>query len=307
MAAARKKNSGAKVFKINRLSKSDNGNLICESCPAEVQYISAHTRGASNTPVAAYLKLWQDKDHEKDCEYSIKGAVDKLVAESTAVEDFLPILGLQPDGSNLFRLNILVEALDVAEKVSGTNDDRNVFERETTGCKYIHNWQQLASYCRSAAGLVKLRALIEDSSDIRLLTKLIKIQYKKDFLMWKDFYYDQPRYPELFKRLSNGKILHPIALNITIIGEEAKHSKDAKILPWSFQCHSKIIPDNGNNLVFIPWLRLAKEEFSKELSKGDTVLVVGKAWANKVTDLKSIYRHFNISAYNKSQFKKELD
>ncbi|MDE0513379.1 MAG: hypothetical protein OXI88_16530 [Gammaproteobacteria bacterium] len=48
MAAARKEDSDDKVFKIYQLGKSDNGNLICEFCPAEIQYVSAHTGGASD-------------------------------------------------------------------------------------------------------------------------------------------------------------------------------------------------------------------------------------------------------------------
>ena len=306
MQAARKKDSGDIVFKIHQISTSDNGKLKCKLCPAEVQYVSEHTRGASNTPVAAYLRLSQREKHRKDCEYSVNVAIDKLVAESKAVEDISQIFDLYKVGSYLFRMNILIEALEVAQEASKMDNALNGSKRVITGRRYVHTGQHLDSYFRSATGLVRLRALIEDASDIKLLTQIVKIQYKDSSIPWKNFYYDQPRYPELFNSLSKRKIFHPVALNLTI-SKKAKYSKDAKYLPWSFQCYSEIIFDNGNNLVFIPRLRLAKEEFSTKLSQGDTVLVVGKAWTHEVTNANSIFRNFSVSVYNESQFMKELD
>lgn len=60
-------------------------------------------------------------------------------------------------------------------------------------------------------------------------------------------------------------------------------------------------------MVYIPKLHMAKENFTKSISGDDTLLVVGNAWANEVKDKSSIFRDFNVSVFNKSQFKKEID
>jgi len=306
MEFAKKKYPGGKVFHISKLRKSDNGNLNCKYCETDIQYVSAYTRSASNTPVSAYLKLWQDAEHSNGCGYSVKGAVDLLVAKSNSVEDTNPIFELQSDGSYLFRMNILIDAQRVAQKISESGGEFESSEHLSTRRNYIRSEKQLASYFRSAAGIAKIRALIQESSDVEELRNIIKIQYKDSFISWNDFYYDDTRYQVLFKRLAKGSLTHPVAVNLTLKGQ-VNFYKDAKYLPWSFQCYSQTIAENNKKLVYIPKLQFAKESFSKSISAGDTLLVVGDAWANKVKDESSIFRNLNISVFNKSQFKKEIE
>jgi hypothetical protein len=306
MDSAKKNDCGNQVFNISKLSKSDNKNINCKYCGADVQYVSAHTKIASNTPVAAYLKLWQDAEHKNGCGYSVKGAVDLIVANSNSVEDIDPIFELQEDGSYLFRMNILVDAQKTAQELAQSDDNFSNSEHLATRRKYIRSEQQLASYFRSATGVAKLRALIQESQDVEKLTKLIKIQYKDSYISWSDFYYDETRYQILFNRLSKRKVTHPVAINLTIKGD-VSYYEEAKYFPWSYQCYSQTVKKNQGKLVFIPKLQLAKESFSKNISSGDTLLVVGGVWANKAKDESSIFRNFNVSAFNRSQLKKEVD
>lgn len=306
MESARKKNAGNETFSIGQLNKADNGNLKCKFCDADVQYVSAHTKKASETPVAAYLKLWQDEYHREGCGYSVKGAVDLLVAGSNAIEDIPSIFELQEDGSYLFRMNILVEAQRVARELSAIDSDHINSERQFEGKNYVRTEQHLASYFRSASGIAKIRALIEDSSDIELLTRLVKIQYQDNFIGWNDFYYDESRYHVLFNRLAKSKLPHPVAVNVTIKGE-VKYYAAAKNFPWSFQCYGEKTQADESTRVIIPKLQFVNEVFAKQISSDDAYLVVGEVWASPVKDEKCIFRNFNISVFNKSQFKKEID
>lgn len=306
MEFSKKNDSGDTIYHISKLKKSDNRNLNCKYCGTDIQYVSAYTRGASKTPVAAYLKLWQDAEHNDECGYSVKGAVDLLVAESNSVEDTNPIFELQDDGSYLFRMNILIDAQKVAQDLSKSGKEFEASEHLSTPRNYIRSEKQLASYFRSAAGIAKLRALIQESSDIEALKRIIKIQYKDSFVSWNDFYYDETRYKILFNRLLKGKVSHPVAVSLTL-KSEVNHYKDAKYFPWSFQSYSQIVGNKGEQLVFIPKLQLSKESFTKNISSGDTLLVIGDVWTNKVTDESSIFRNFNISVFNRSQFKKEIE
>jgi hypothetical protein len=302
MEAAKKKSTGNQIFNISQLSKLDNGNLKCKFCNAEVQYVSAHTKISSKTPIASYLKLWQNSEHSEDCGYSVKVAVDELVAQSNAIEDISPIFELQKDGSYLFRMNILVEAQSVAQELSDV--ETNNIERQFSGRNYVSSEKHLASYFRSASGIAKLRSLILESSDVELLTQLVKIKYKDSFINWNDFYYDETRYHVLFNRLTKGKLPYPVAVNVTVKGE-LKYYESAKYCPWSYQCYSHKI--NESERVMIPWLQLAEEQLARQISSRNTYLVVGAAWAPKVREEHPIYRNFNISIFNKSQFTKEID
>ncbi|MBL0487278.1 hypothetical protein ACVDHI_04565 [Aeromonas sp. 25-248] len=306
MEFARKNDSGDVVFHISKLHKSDNGNLNCRYCGTNVQYVSAYTRQASNTPVAAYLKLWQESKHAIGCSYSVKGAVDLLVADSNAVESTHPVFELQRDGSYLFRMNILLDAQRVAQYLIESGGDFDSIEHLSTPRNYIRSEQQLASYFRSAAGIAKIRSLIQDSEDAEELSRLVKIQFKDDFIDWNDFYYDETRYHVLFKRLTNGHLPHPVAVNLTLKGQ-VNHAINAKLFHWNFQCYSQIRKRDDKKMVYIPKLHMAKENFTKSISGDDTLLVVGNAWANEVKDKSSIFRGFNVSVFNKSQFKKEID
>lgn len=306
MGAARKKESGAKIFKINKLSKSDNGNLRCEFCKAEVQYVSAYIKRASETPVAAYLRLWQDNKHVKGCAHSIDGAIEKLVAESEAIEDNSRILKPGQARNYVFRMNILVQALGFARESSKAAGQRNNFGRGITGINYVPSGQQLTSYFRTAAGLARIRALILESSDVELFTQLVKIQYKGCNLNWNDFYYEQPRYPVLYRRLNSGEIHHPVALKLTI-KNDVRESKTAEQFPWSFQCYGEPNSDKSNGQVIIPRIRFAKEDFPGILFPGNTVLVVGNAWADKSTVTNNTFKNFSIAVCHNSQIREELD
>ena len=152
MAAARKEDTDNKVFKIYQLEKDDNGNLICEFCPAEVQYISAHTRRASKTPIAAYLKLWQNAEHRSDCPNTINSAINILVAKSKDIEGISQIFQPDQQGNYQFRMNILVESMKVAREASNIAAGNNNIIRVVAGREYVHSGQYLASYFRSASG-----------------------------------------------------------------------------------------------------------------------------------------------------------
>ena len=306
MGAARKKDSGAEIFKINELSTSDNGNLRCEFCKAEVQYVSAYVKGASKTPVAAYLRLWQDNNHVEGCAHSIDGAIEKLVAESDAIEDNSRILKPGQARNHVFRMNILVQALGRARESSKTAGQHNNSGGGITGINYVPSGEQLTPYFRTAAGLARIRALILESSDVELFTQLVKIQYKGCNLNWNDFYYEQPRYPVLYRRLNSGEIHHPVALKLTLKSDVIK-SNTAKRFPWSFQCYGESTSDMSNGQVIIPRIRFAKKDFPEILCPGNTVLVVGKAWADRSMDTNSTFKNFSIAVYHNSQIREELD
>lgn len=295
-----KKNNGS--FYVAQIAKEDNGMLFCDGCDAKVQYVSGYMR--KTTPVAPYLKLWQNEIHENNCKFSIDGSIQLLASESKAVEDLGKLIfEFEQDGSYIFRMNVLLDAKNEFQKMMDSQkDDQDLVLKKNIN--YLSNKKKLSHYFRSAAGIAKLRSLIEDSDDIELLKSKIKIFYKDKKIAWNDFYYDESRYHILFNRLIKKEITYPVAVNVVVKGN-MQFYEQAKRFNYSYKCYSQLLKDKESSIRFIPTLQLTNKEIGENLLDKDRVIVIGDGWANKVFDSDNIFRNFNIGIYDKSQFMKE--
>lgn len=289
-------------FYITEISKEDNGVLFCDGCDAKIQYVSCHKR--KETHVAPYLKLWQNEMHQNNCKFSIDGSIQLLVSESKAVEDLAEsIFELDEDGSYVFRMNVLIDAKNEFQRIiEGLEKDQEVVLKNNIN--YLSNKKKLSSYFRSAAGIAKLRTLIEDSDDIELLKSKIKIYYKDKQIAWNDFYYEESRYHILFNRLIKKEINYPIALNV-VVKENIQFNEQAKKFNYNYKCYSQRLEDKERFIRFIPTLQLINKEIAENLIDKDNVIVVGDGWANRIVNSENIFRNFNIAIYDKSQLTKE--
>lgn len=288
-AYKRKGNSGV-VLEIQNLSKEDNGSLFCEDprCRTRIEYNSGYTRHATNTVVAPYLKLAKDCFHELGCKNSISGAVKVFVSDSNDVENIPNIFDELADGSFTLRLNLLEKSKsqlnDLVDKVA--KEPKN----EQLGKDYIKTERKLASYCKSAAGIARLRNLILEGSDIAEFESLVKIQYKDKQVKWKDFFYDDERYHVLYKRLLSGRIDHPVALRVT-----AKLTRSSTIekYPVSVQCYAQREEDCS----YIPWINLNKELATLELQSDESYIVLASVNASE----NGRYKNLKVAVNNKQQ------
>jgi len=270
----------------------------------KVQYVSAHTRQSSRTPVAAYIKLWQGEEHREKCEYSVSGALAKLVSSSELGGSGPRVLEESSNGGFNFRLNILVEAEKAAEALSKTRARKEGGDKLLRGNMYVDSGERLASYLNSASSLARLRGLIQESSDIELLKKLVKLQYRGKTLSWNDFFYDESRYRALYQKLEKKKVDHPVALAVTV--KEAKRGPSSKF-PFVFQCYSQIHDSPEERLIYVPWLRTPKEEVAGRIEGGRAYFIVARAWAYPEKDPSVRFRGINIALFHRSQLKRELD
>ncbi len=305
MFSAKIKETEEPAVNISKLSKSHNGRLHCSHCNADVEYVSGYLRDASKKPVAAYLRLCKNEEHKSDCKNSVKGSIEQLVDESNAIEDIPSIFEIQDDGSYVFRMNLLVEAQKILKDTSipGENDNRE--KGISTGSDYARTGNRINSYFRSASGIAKLRALIEDSADIELFKSLIKIQYKNKYIKWNDFYYDESRYDILYRRAAKAKLHHPVAINVTVKSDLGYYA-GAKVFHWSYRCFTMRVDDDDKRQVFVPKIQFSDEKIANQITKLSTYLVVGDVWANSQADSSVPYRNFNISIFNRCQIKHEV-
>ena len=285
----------AAVVNIQELSKSDNGNLLCEDacCRARVEYNSGYARQATSTIVAPYLKLAKNCVHDLECKNSISGAVKGFVRNSNDIENTPDIFEDAQDGSFIFRLNFLNETKEQLNKLT-TNILTTEYGAINLGSELVEIEHKLASYCKSAAGISRLRSLIQDKSDIAEFESLIKIQYKNEKIMWKDFFYDDERYHVLYNRLSRGEIDHPVAIRVTL-----KVIKNSAIeqYPISLQCY----PEMEDKKCYTPWVNLHKNIKAPKLNSDASYIILGHANHSE----KNIFRNLKFIINNKQQIVKE--
>lgn len=275
MKKAKKSGRGDQVFPISELTTADNGSLLCLECGASIQYVSGHTKESSKRPVSAYLKLWQKESHNADCIYNLKKFIELLVAESKNVESVDSIFEALAGGNYVFRMNLLVEAQQVAEGLARATSDSER-EQQFVGKKYVKSGKHIDSYFRSAAGVAKLRSMIE-KSELKNLESSIQISYKDAVIKWRDFYYDDDSYHLLVDKVKKGKLKHPVAVSVTA-KELMPLNANAKKFPWEITCYKQIAGEDSKKKAYNPKIRTINESLQTSFSVDETYLVVGEVW-----------------------------
>ncbi|MEP8985023.1 hypothetical protein [Enterobacter cloacae] len=289
---------------VANIKESERDRLICEFCPAKISWVKAHKRNGKN--ISAFLRLQKNEEHTFDCKNSVKSAITSLVAHSQNIEDGKLLLEAQ-DSAFIFRMNVLIEASAALRKASFTPDEEaDSEEKARKRIRYKKTEKRLADYFNTAAGIAKIRAKIEESSDKKTLSDLVKIDYNGKKISWNDFFYDEDRYPILFKKAE--KIAHPVAILITV-KQAQKHINTER---GSF-CSLKgelctLEHEDKSKEFFAPGLTCNDTTFFENLGAKDEIIVIGKVRPTiKQWGEGKIFKNLNINVFNKKQITRLKD
>ncbi len=283
---------------VSDIHQDNRHGLICEFCDASLSWVRPHTRNGKN--ISAFLRLQRNAEHSLNCKNTVKKAVTALVAQSRNIEDGEPIIDADASGF-VFRMNVLIEATNTTRKAkSAVDEDNTPEEKARKRVRYKKTEKRLADYFNTAAGIAKLRARIEESADKKALSELIKIGYHGKEISWNDFFYDENRYPILFKMA--GKINHPIAILITV-KQEQRHNQTENYEFYSINGDVCIIEnaDKTKNY-FSPSLTCNDSNVFDTLQPKDEIIVIGNIktstnpWKSNI-----IYKNLNFHIINKNQ------
>ncbi|QPE16351.1 hypothetical protein IMQ36_14410 [Providencia rettgeri] len=160
--------------------------------------------------ISPYLRLGPNQEHSASCKSNVRRAVEVLVAKSTNIEDTKDIF-LSEQGTFIFRMNVLLEAESDFKRAKKAYEDEYDSEiRERKSREYKASERRLSNYFNSAAGIAKIWERIEESSDKKLLSELVVIEFNGKKIKWNNFFYDESRYPILYKK--GDGIEHPVAI-----------------------------------------------------------------------------------------------
>ncbi|ROP59938.1 hypothetical protein EDF81_2761 [Enterobacter sp. BIGb0383] len=261
-----------KKMHISEIAPEDKDYLICRYCATRIVWVDSFKRLGKNIP--AYLRLWPNTAHEPGCKNTMKSLVDALVAESTNIEDAQEVFA-EDNGNYVFRMNVLVDAVRELKSAQKDLDEAaEDSEKERKRTHYQRTEKKLTDYFNSAAGIAKLRARIEDSEDKEELSKLVTIMFNKKKVSWNDFFFDENRYPTLFKKAS--KIDYPVAIALTVEKEETPVANGAFFTAKGETC--RVSKEDGEKDFFCPELRSHTSGTLLKFKAKEEVIVVG--WLN---------------------------
>ncbi|ROU13468.1 hypothetical protein EB837_13405 [Kluyvera ascorbata] len=298
MFYARHKDDKSLRIPVSEIRPEGREDLICEYCDARIEWVKPHKRNGKN--ISAFLRLKKHVAHNPQCQNIVKMAINALVARSRNIEDGKNII--DDDGSNfIFRMHVLTEASETAGKARRAFDEESDPDKKTVKrIRYQKTERRLSDYFNTATGVAKIRAKIEESIDKQSLSELVKIDYNGKKISWSDFFYDEERYPILFKK--SPKIDHPVAILITVKNEK-KHLKNQGGDFYGLNGEVCIIEnDDKTKDYFSPSLTCHSSDIFDNLLPQDEILVVGKVkpstrpWKEDIT-----YKNIGINIVNKKQ------
>ncbi|MCD2528131.1 MULTISPECIES: hypothetical protein [Providencia] len=208
MFFARQSKNDDQLVSISAITKDSKDGLICEYCDANVTWVDSFVR--LGRTISPYLRLGPNQEHSASCKNNVRRAVEVLVAKSTNIEDTKDIF-LSEQGTFIFRMNVLLEAESDFKRAKKAYEDEYDSEiRERKSREYKASERRLSNYFNSAAGIAKIWERIEESSDKKLLSELVVIEFNGKKIKWNNFFYDESRYPILYKK--GDGIEHPVAI-----------------------------------------------------------------------------------------------
>lgn len=302
MFFARHKERNNKILSISLIGPEDRESLFCQFCEAKITWVQPHKRGEKN--VSAYLRLGRNAAHTEGCKNLVNSAIEALVSQSKKIEASKDIFTKEKNAF-IFRMNVLVdtEAEENKEK-RAFEEESDPEEKERKGRRYQRTSNQLTDYFNSAAGIVKIRARIEESDDKKILSDLIKIELNKKLIDWEDFFYAENRYHILFEKAPN--IKHPIAIMLTV-------KKAIELVPsiknefFTVKGDACIIDENINGFSkthFSPAINANTKEFLQDLNPDDEIIVIGKVKVKQTSWKHIIYKNITLWISNKKQISK---
>lgn len=286
------------------IKESDREGLICEFCPAKISWVKAHKRNGKN--ISAFLRLQKNEEHTFNCKNNVKSAITSLVAHSQNIEDGKLLLEAQ-DSAFIFRMNVLIEASAALRKTSFTSEEEaDPEEKARKRIRYKKTEKHLADYFNTATGIAKIRAKIEESSDKKALAELVQIDYNGKKISWNDFFYDEDRYPILFKKAE--KTAHPVAILITV-KQAQKHINTERSHFYSLKGELCTLEhEDRSKEFFAPSLTCNDTTFFENLEAKDEIIVVGNVrtttnhWGEGKT-----FKNLNFNIFNKKQITRLKD
>jgi hypothetical protein len=271
--------------------------LRCLSCKATVVFVAGYTHAQgtpSERPIDPCFRLGPGAAHASGCRFTASGAIEHLVAQSRAVEDAEDLFAKVACGFE-FRLGPVRDAFKDSAKVVTEEYATALGERAPLRAVPRTGTQRLSHYLKAAAGVARLRAIVEEESAAELQQNLT-IRFNGGEIEWNDFYFSTARLHLLFNRLIRLRegssdptrpawLDHPVAIEFCYREEEPRNQErrpQRRLRGFSAPHPGRAADGESSNFrpVVLPKLEL-KGQWPEEVSMrpGATYVALVQPWA----------------------------
>jgi hypothetical protein len=158
----------------------------------------------------------------------------------------------------------------------------------------------LTHHLSTAAEVARLRATIEDesedeagsSSSVRELERRLRLTYDGRAIRWSEFFYRQDRLEELFERLHERRVEHPVAFEFTAV---QRFPIDGP--PYNAIRGVKAANTARSKLPLTSWLDITLGQIAVRIPDRQPIIVVGMPTAA----IRGQYRNLRLDVHRTSQ------
>lgn len=164
-----------------------------DKCSAKLTWVKSSKINAEIVP--GFFRLLNNEKHILECEYNIKGNVERIVRQSDS-----DVIGSIDNEKYEFRLNLIYEALNEGKKNNIDNNDvKNIDNTLNIANVYKKSNSKKTSYLSTMNSIMKLKSKIEDGANDKELSSLIVLDNKGEKIRWSNFYNYIGEEEKLFK------------------------------------------------------------------------------------------------------------
>ncbi len=183
--------------------------LLCKTatCRTPVSFTLEHNKKYKDETitVSRYFRLrTNNSPHVESCQYNTAGQIAIIARES---ED--DVFKAFEEGKHNFRLNVIAEALRYIQENEAPGSDVNKDKKPANPNKKYINSGKLDNYLSTMKKIMMLRAMVENSNDIK---SSITLEYRNKKIKWSNFYYEPEHFHKAFSYLNTGQVEHPLCL-----------------------------------------------------------------------------------------------
>lgn len=278
------------------VKKNIREGLFCSNEKCRIPLTLVDTFKRNSRLVSAHFRRREKKEHIEECDYNTLGQINIVARESEGA--------LASINDKKYRLRLNLISTDI-------KNNRLSKQKETTALNINSVKQPTKNYSSIEGGsaylstikkIMQIKSKIEDHYELR---NLIEIQFNDKNIRWSDFYFENDKYENCFKKICTNKIDYPICIEGEIKSfERPNETFSFYSIKLKLQLLGKDKNDTNRYVAVSILLSndLLFENLNKEFESGKRYVAFCTSMrAKSVKSLKSEFLNLTGVIYNKKQ------
>lgn len=245
------------------------GRLLCidTRCDAALRHVPLNRR--ADRDIRAYFGRTPNSEHSRNCKFNVAATVTRIAARSARFEEARDPIAIDPDGTAVLRLGIVLDALVALDRnPAADGNDARVPECVDV----VVGDRMLPRYLRRARAILALIARLGDTDELK---DALRISYGGANVPWRDFFYGPGELGQLYGRLQAlqgaDRPFHPVAVVLRPTRGRTTTARDA-VVKCRFE---ELTILSGGTVRIAPRLSCRPPDLAGALNAGRSYLLCG--------------------------------